>query len=422
MATKIFLSFASKDVDFAKIICGALENHGATCWVASRDVPPGENFQAAIARAIRSSKVMVLIFSTNTNNSDEVKKELVLASRYKVAVIPVRVEDVLPDDAFTYELSIRQWIDLFKDWEHSIQTLLNRLIEIGGIEPELSRTVPSIGREGKPKRLISKTSRVVVLTLGVVVAVVSAWFVLSTESTPSKKAPTRSVALDSPVTPNVPNNSNAPNTSGSPAPSPDVTADALKNGDGAYSRKEFGEALAWYLKAAESGNGSAQLRLGWQYQNGLGTEADFAEAFRWYLSSAELGNGTAQDLTGFLYFKGWGTRQDFSQAMHWFQKAAQQGIGAAMYNVGLLYASARGVPLDRPKAREWMRKASDNGYGEATQWLKDDAKGKTIDNEPVIISPFDETCSLYSNITFVGNTGQADRNGVVCVGKDGKPH
>ena len=74
-------------------------------------------------RALRSAQVMLLVFTSNANNSDEIKKELVLAGRHRVTVVPIRVEDVVPNDAFTYEFATRQWIDLFKDWEREIELL-----------------------------------------------------------------------------------------------------------------------------------------------------------------------------------------------------------------------------------------------------------------------------------------------------------
>jgi hypothetical protein len=70
---------------------------------------------------------MLLVFTANANNSDEIKKELVLAGRHHVTVAPVRVEDVAPNDAFSYEFAPRQWIDLFKDWEREIELLASRL-------------------------------------------------------------------------------------------------------------------------------------------------------------------------------------------------------------------------------------------------------------------------------------------------------
>jgi flagellar motor protein MotB len=123
VVAQVFISHSSKDRKFARTICTALESRGLSCWIASRDVGPGENFMDAIVRAIRAAKVMVLVFSENANNSDEIKREVVLAGNAKVTVIPVRVEDVVPGDAFAYQFATRQWIDLFEDWESQLERL-----------------------------------------------------------------------------------------------------------------------------------------------------------------------------------------------------------------------------------------------------------------------------------------------------------
>ena len=135
MVGVVFISFASKDRSFASTICEALENRGLGCWIATRDISPGENFQQAVFQAIRSAKVMVLVFSSNSQNSDEVKKEIVLAGQCRLTVIPVRVEDVTPDGAFAYELATRQWVDLFVDWERSILRLVEQIGKVVGQEP-----------------------------------------------------------------------------------------------------------------------------------------------------------------------------------------------------------------------------------------------------------------------------------------------
>ena len=123
VASQIFISHSSKDRKAAETICSALEHRGIKCWISSRDVGPGENFQEAIIEAISTAKVMILVFSTNANNSNEIKKELVIAGQYGLVVIPVRVEDVMPRGALAYELATRQWIDLFSDWEDAIERL-----------------------------------------------------------------------------------------------------------------------------------------------------------------------------------------------------------------------------------------------------------------------------------------------------------
>lgn len=124
MPSTVFISHSSRDGKVAQALCEALERRGAPCWISSRDVGPGENFQEAIVRALRRSSLMVLVFSSNANNSNEIKKEIAIASQQKLVVIPVRVEDVPPSDAFAYEFAIRQWIDLFNDWDRSLDRLV----------------------------------------------------------------------------------------------------------------------------------------------------------------------------------------------------------------------------------------------------------------------------------------------------------
>jgi hypothetical protein len=156
--SKIFVSYSSKDSEVANQICSALEAKGLACWIASRDINPGENFGEAIVNAIRIAKLMLLVFTQNANNSDEIKKELVLAGHNRLIVIPVRVEDVVPGGAFAYELATRQWVDLFEDWDRAIDRLANWIRTISEtpvvapvsmttqIEDDLARTLtPDIG-------------------------------------------------------------------------------------------------------------------------------------------------------------------------------------------------------------------------------------------------------------------------------------
>ena len=127
MAAEIFVSFASKDVRVAMTLCTALENRGFGCWISARDIEPGANFQSSIVQALRRAKIMLLVFTANSNTSEEMNKELALASQNKMIVIPLRVEDVTPNDAFAYEFATRQWIDAFADWETAMEQLSRRI-------------------------------------------------------------------------------------------------------------------------------------------------------------------------------------------------------------------------------------------------------------------------------------------------------
>ena len=135
MTPLVFISHSSQDRRIALRVCEALERLNLGCWLASRDIGPGDNFQEAIVRAIRTTRVMVLIFTGNANNSDEIKKEIALASQHHLGVIPVRAEDVAPSDAFLYELSTRQWVDAFDDWDRAMRRLADQISELAGQQP-----------------------------------------------------------------------------------------------------------------------------------------------------------------------------------------------------------------------------------------------------------------------------------------------
>ena len=148
MGPHIFISHSSKDQKVAQTICTALETRGLTCWVYSRNIQPGQNFQEQIVRAIRAAKIMVLVFTANANSSNEIKKELALASQNNLVVIPVRIEDVIPNEAFAYEFATRQWIDLFDDWESSIARLVELIAITSDDRPSDDQTKLGLGSTG----------------------------------------------------------------------------------------------------------------------------------------------------------------------------------------------------------------------------------------------------------------------------------
>ncbi len=168
----VFVSFATADRKKALSVCKAIEHRGTPCWISSRDVAPGENYQEAIVCSIRAARAMVLVFSGSANKSDEIKKELSLASKYKLPVLALRIENVEPSDAFAYELSTRQWIDAFGGWDKSIDALVTR---ISSMSPGPAVAAPTIAKA--PGRAIPSRRR------NVVIAVAAALVLLGVVST-----------------------------------------------------------------------------------------------------------------------------------------------------------------------------------------------------------------------------------------------
>jgi hypothetical protein len=109
----VFVSYSQQDRDTAFGIVAHLEREGIPCWVAPRDVDPGADWAAAIIDAIAGSCVMVLVFSAGANASPQVRREVERAVNRGVAVLPFRVEDVLPSRSLEYFLSSQHWMDAF---------------------------------------------------------------------------------------------------------------------------------------------------------------------------------------------------------------------------------------------------------------------------------------------------------------------
>ncbi len=170
-----FVSYATTDRKQALAVCRAIESRGINCWISARDVAPGENYQEAIVRSLRASRAMVLVFSEAANNSDEIKKELSLASRFRVPVIALRIEDVEPSDAFAYEFSTRQWIDAFEGWDRAIDSLVGRIGQISGAQPiPASAAAPALHREASSAR--RRTAIAAAAGLLVLLMVGGAWW------------------------------------------------------------------------------------------------------------------------------------------------------------------------------------------------------------------------------------------------------
>lgn len=111
MAHDVFISYSHKDKPIADAICTNLETAGVRCWIAPRDIGPGEDWPTAIAREIPQSRVMVMIFSSNSNTSDQVYRELFLAANNNVIIIPFKIEDVKPNPRTGYILAGTHWLD-----------------------------------------------------------------------------------------------------------------------------------------------------------------------------------------------------------------------------------------------------------------------------------------------------------------------
>jgi hypothetical protein len=112
-AVDVFISYGSSDMALAREIRGHLESGGYVCWMAPDDVAGPKSWAEQIVDAIAACKVMLVLVSSVSNASSHVSKEVDLAIEHGKAVLPVRIEDVVPSGALRYLLALAQWIDAF---------------------------------------------------------------------------------------------------------------------------------------------------------------------------------------------------------------------------------------------------------------------------------------------------------------------
>jgi hypothetical protein len=109
----VFISYSQPDAGCAQEMVSLLEAQGIKCWIAPRDIAPSADWAAEIIDAISAAKVMVLVFSGNSNQSAQVRREVERAVHKQVNILPFRIEDVLPSKSLEFFLSSQHWMDAF---------------------------------------------------------------------------------------------------------------------------------------------------------------------------------------------------------------------------------------------------------------------------------------------------------------------
>ena len=107
----IFISYASQDIVAANKLCAALEAAGLPCWIAPRDVRPGEPYAAAIVEAINACRLLVLVLTKNAIDSRHVLREVERASSKNRSVLSIRLDAAELPPELEYFLSANHWLD-----------------------------------------------------------------------------------------------------------------------------------------------------------------------------------------------------------------------------------------------------------------------------------------------------------------------
>ena len=136
MSYDVFISYSSKDQKIVEALSHYLEERKVRCFVAYRDIPKGKVWAAAITDAIENSQMMVVVFSRDFNYSDQVDREMELASEEKMPILTFRIQDEKFTGAKKYYLKNLNWVDAFPEPEKYFGNLYESVLKLIDIKPE----------------------------------------------------------------------------------------------------------------------------------------------------------------------------------------------------------------------------------------------------------------------------------------------
>jgi uncharacterized protein YjbI with pentapeptide repeats len=120
-----FISYSSKDEEFAKRLYADLQNEGVRCWFAPEDLKIGEKFRVRIDESIRLYDKLLLVLSENSVSSQWVEKEVETAlekerEQGKIVLFPVRLDDSVSEIKTGWAADVRRsrHIGDFTDWKN----------------------------------------------------------------------------------------------------------------------------------------------------------------------------------------------------------------------------------------------------------------------------------------------------------------
>jgi hypothetical protein len=380
MAHDVFISHSAKDKTTADAVCATLEAQGIRCWIAPRDVLPGAEWGRSIIEAIEQTRIMVLVFSSHANTSPQVRRELERAAHHNAIILPLRIEDVVPDKSLEYFIGNVHWLDaMTPPMEAHLQKLANtvnsllRNVVAGGEANESGKTAGrdqgnfAAGRgaiDAREKTATLRKRQIPLWTWGAVVALAVAviagvfWF----RSYELKKANAAAAQADALIA--------QKNYIAAKPLADQACAGGSMQGcydlgrmyeAGVGAPPDPGQARPLYQKACAGGIEGACLNLGWLYENNAGGPQDYKEAQELYLKACDAGVAAGCYDLGLMYESAEGVTQNYEQASSLYKKACDAGVIDGCFNLGVLYEKGEGVAQDYPQADSLYKKSCDGG-------------------------------------------------------------
>ena len=131
MQDEVFISYARSDREKVMPIVGILRSAGVSIWIDEGKIDAATLWSEEIVDAINNCKVMIVMLSKNSTSSENVVKEVMLASENKKQILPVYIESTDVPRKLQYQLAGIQHLEVsesnIEDLSENLSRSLNRL-------------------------------------------------------------------------------------------------------------------------------------------------------------------------------------------------------------------------------------------------------------------------------------------------------
>jgi hypothetical protein len=107
----LFISYSRRDSEFVDRLIAALERYGFQTWEDVKALAGGDIWKAAISKAVRECDAFLVILSPQSASSENVSKELAIATKHARRILPVMYQGCKIPDKMEYDLAELQWAD-----------------------------------------------------------------------------------------------------------------------------------------------------------------------------------------------------------------------------------------------------------------------------------------------------------------------
>jgi len=104
MTHDVFISYSRKDTDLVNVIEQELKARDISCFVDRRGINLGDDFAEIISKAIFECKIMLFVWSENSNQSANTANEIALAIEFGKTIVPFKIGEFQPHYKLAYRL------------------------------------------------------------------------------------------------------------------------------------------------------------------------------------------------------------------------------------------------------------------------------------------------------------------------------